>query len=297
MNDLVSVMLVSYNASQTLPWALASLVSQTHPNWECVLVDDGSQDRTHEILDRLKDSRFRIVRHERNRGRGAARQTALDEAKGDYLAFLDADDWLFPTKLERQLEILKLYPNIGLVSTGMAVFDNRNELVGRRGVPVKGGQNYQMLFYKPIAALKLPPICFPTTMIRMSLAKQERFDERLRAGEDRDYLLGLRRRAHIAITSELLYAYRWSPESWQKTHLAMKSNQLLYSKYRHLFPLLSRVQVFEFYAKHLIYWVLYLLHLESVVLNRRNQPHSARDKEEFIQARDIVGLNVGKFLL
>ena len=92
MSALVSVMMPVYNASASIPRALASLFAQSYEEWECIVVDDGSTDGSADVVTRCRDSRVRCVRLPENRGRAVARQTALDVANGRYLAFLDADD-------------------------------------------------------------------------------------------------------------------------------------------------------------------------------------------------------------
>jgi glycosyltransferase involved in cell wall biosynthesis len=100
---LVSIMIPCFNAERTLGMALASLRAQTYERWEAVVVDDGSTDETSRILSRFTDPRLRIERFSANCGRGAARQRWLEMAQGGLLAFLDADDWLFPDKLSHQV--------------------------------------------------------------------------------------------------------------------------------------------------------------------------------------------------
>ena len=102
---MVSVMMPCFNAEQTLPMALASLRAQSHESWEAVVVDDGSSDGTWDALNDFGEPRLRLERFDTNRGRGAARQRCLEMARGDFLSFLDADDWLFPNKLAPQQKL------------------------------------------------------------------------------------------------------------------------------------------------------------------------------------------------
>ncbi|HLN95647.1 MAG TPA: glycosyltransferase [Flavobacterium sp.] len=105
---LVSVITPAYNSERFLADAIRSVQSQTHPDWEMVVVDDASSDNTPNIARAFaeQDRRVRFIRLENNQGAGAARQTALDAAKGRYIAFLDADDVWKPQKLERQLAFM-----------------------------------------------------------------------------------------------------------------------------------------------------------------------------------------------
>ena len=124
-------MMPCWNASRTLPLALASLLAQTYQNWECLIVDDASTDDPCAVIEEAADSRIRYVRLARRGGRGAARQRALEEVKGDLVTMLDADDWIFPEKLERQVNAI-LSTGVPLVSTGMSIVTERNEIVGVR---------------------------------------------------------------------------------------------------------------------------------------------------------------------
>ena len=95
-DDLISVMIPCYESSKTLAKALASLMLQSHKNWEALVVDDGSADHPEKIIQFFKDSRIRYFRVPENRGRAYARQVALDNMRGDFLTMLDADDWILP---------------------------------------------------------------------------------------------------------------------------------------------------------------------------------------------------------
>lgn len=96
-----SVVVPAYNRAGTIRATLDSLVRQTHVDWECIVVDDGSADgpQLAEVVKSYSDSRFRYVRQD-NAGGGAARNTGVTEARGSFIAFLDSDDLFLPTKLE-----------------------------------------------------------------------------------------------------------------------------------------------------------------------------------------------------
>lgn len=105
LNPLVSVIIPCFNQVCFLPEALQSVLQQTTAHWECIIVNDGSPDNTAEEARQwvARDSRFRYV-EKLNGGLSSARNRGLDEARGDFIQFLDADDVLKPTKLERQLQ-------------------------------------------------------------------------------------------------------------------------------------------------------------------------------------------------
>jgi len=105
----VSVIMPVYNASRWLARPVESVLAQSHHNLELIAVDDGSADDSVERIERyaLADTRIRVVRQPVNGGVAAARNTGLSLARGDYIAFLDADDWWHPRKVELQLAAMR----------------------------------------------------------------------------------------------------------------------------------------------------------------------------------------------
>lgn len=100
----VSVVIPTYNRAGLLPRAIESVLGQTHDEFEVVVVDDGSTDDTAAVVEGYDDPRVRYVAHEENRGANVARNTGIEAARGEYVAFLDSDDEWHPRKLELQLE-------------------------------------------------------------------------------------------------------------------------------------------------------------------------------------------------
>ena len=103
----VSVIIPTYDRAETLPDAIDSALEQTVSDLEVVVVDDGSTDDTPSVLASVDDPRVRPVVHATNRGANVARNTGIEHARGEYVAFLDSDDRWHPEKLERQLEALE----------------------------------------------------------------------------------------------------------------------------------------------------------------------------------------------
>lgn len=107
MNDLVSIIMPSYNTAKFIGDSIESVLSQTYANWELIIVDDCSTDETDEVVSRFDDNRIRYLKNEKNSGAAISRNRALREAKGRWIAFLDSDDLWFPEKLEMQVEFMK----------------------------------------------------------------------------------------------------------------------------------------------------------------------------------------------
>lgn len=157
MNPSVSVVLPARNARAVLPRALASLAAQTMTDWECVIVDDGSTDGTADAAG--AEPRFRVVRQEAS-GLTAALRLGVSEAKGAFIARLDADDACLPDRLRRQMEELARRPDLAAVGCGV-------ELVSDRGAPL-GTRVYPAEHAALVASLDalLTPIPHSTLMVR-----------------------------------------------------------------------------------------------------------------------------------
>ncbi|WP_249869266.1 glycosyltransferase family 2 protein [Oceanobacillus saliphilus] len=108
-NPLISVITPSYNAEKFIGYTIESVLNQTYSNWEMVIVDDCSTDNTTSIVKEYmeRDKRIKLFVLEENSGSAVARNTAMENAKGQYIAFLDSDDLWLPEKLEKQLSFMR----------------------------------------------------------------------------------------------------------------------------------------------------------------------------------------------
>src|SRR5271154_6881945 len=118
----VSVIIPVYNGASTVARAIESVIAQTFTDFEIIAIDNGSRDRSLEVLDQYS-GRVKILK-ETKRGPSAARNTGVRASSGEYLAFLDADDWWRPTMLERTVQVLDGDPDCALVYTDLALADS-----------------------------------------------------------------------------------------------------------------------------------------------------------------------------
>ncbi|WP_051119638.1 glycosyltransferase family 2 protein [Gillisia sp. CAL575] len=111
MKDKISVIIPTYNRAHILKDALECVLRQTYPNWECIIIDDGSTDHSERLIKEyaIIDNRFKFIKRPLSRNKGAAtcRNIGLENATGDYIQFLDSDDILATNKFEIQIELLK----------------------------------------------------------------------------------------------------------------------------------------------------------------------------------------------
>lgn len=126
-SPLVSVILPTYNRAALLSRAIRSVLDQTYPNWELIIWDDGSSDRTQDVVASHADARIRYYRSE-NHGVAWARNQAINTSHGQYVAFLDSDDEWLPAKLKLQVEAFEM----NSVDMLFSDFINHHEEIGAR---------------------------------------------------------------------------------------------------------------------------------------------------------------------
>lgn len=107
MNDLVSIVMPSYNTAEYISDSIKSIQAQTHKNWELIIVDDCSTDDSVEVIRSFNDTRIKLLNNKKNSGAAISRNYALREAKGKWVAFLDSDDTWAPDKLEKQIMFME----------------------------------------------------------------------------------------------------------------------------------------------------------------------------------------------
>lgn len=105
--ELVSIIMPSYNTGNFIEETIDSVINQTYQNWELLIVDDCSTDNTEEIIKSIKDTRIKFFKNQINSGAAISRNFALKKAKGRWIAFLDSDDLWLPEKLEKQIKFMR----------------------------------------------------------------------------------------------------------------------------------------------------------------------------------------------
>ncbi len=106
-NELVSIIMPTYNCAKFIGETIKSVIAQTYSNFELIIVDDCSKDNTKDVVNSFDDERIKYYKLEKNSGAAVARTTAMNMAKGKYMAFLDSDDLWMENKLEHQLKFMK----------------------------------------------------------------------------------------------------------------------------------------------------------------------------------------------
>jgi glycosyltransferase involved in cell wall biosynthesis len=185
-----------YNQAHFLTEAIESVLSQTYPNFEIVVVDDGSTDETSEVASRYAQKhhqhhqQVRLIRQE-NQGLSGARNTGIRHARGEYLVFLDADDRLLPRALEAGVEQLEAHPECAFVS-------GHCRWITSDGLPLTGWKQDRVEGDPYLELLRGCPIFVPAVMYRRAVFESVGdFDTSFKASEDYDLYYRIARKFPI----------------------------------------------------------------------------------------------------
>lgn len=196
----VSVIIPTYNAANYITEAIDSVLSQTFIDYEVIVVDDGSTDNTRDII-RKYNGKIKYT-YQKNSGTSAARNTAIRESRGEYLAFLDADDLWLPEKLEVQVKFLDQNPDLAFVCSDSYVIDKSQKIIN---IWAKGIRNYETFesLYEENFVLIL------TVLMRKScLLNVGGFDEELIISQDYDLWLRIAKKYKFKHLNIPLAKYR-----------------------------------------------------------------------------------------
>lgn len=196
----VSVVITCYNHAKYLPEAIDSILAQGVADVEIVLVDDGSTDDTKTVAFRYKTVKYV---YQKNQGLSAARNTGIKESKGDYLVFLDADDWLMPESLETNSRILDENPEAAFVFGAHKLFFESTGNVGH--VRKKNLHNYYQHFLEDGNFIGM----HATVMYRRWVFDHFLYDTSLKACEDYDIYLKITRRFPVIHHDGFIATYRF----------------------------------------------------------------------------------------
>jgi GT2 family glycosyltransferase len=199
----VSVVMAAYNGGAFIRETIESVLAQTMPDFEIVVVDDGSKDDTLAVLATIEDPRLRVIRAERNGGPAAARNLAMAHARGRFIAGLDQDDLCAPDRFAKQLAYLEAHPDVALVATTIVMFDGAKERRDPYPDLVDPAEIDWTMWL-------LNPLGWSTVMMRGEAARALDPFERdaMRFAEDFDLYLRIRAHGRIGRLAEPLVRYR-----------------------------------------------------------------------------------------
>lgn len=190
-----------HNAAATLDAAIQSVLAQSYQNWMLMIVDDGSIDATAEIMQRYTDGRIRCIGDGQRLGLAARLNQIIDDADGDYLARLDADDIAYPERLERQVEFLERHPDVDLVGSSALLFRDDGSIEGVLDVEPLHAD----LQARRWQGFRIP---HPSWMGRVTWFRNHHYDPSMRRAQDQELLLRAVGSSRYACIPDILIGYR-----------------------------------------------------------------------------------------
>lgn len=198
---MISIVIPLYNKREAIARTINSVLSQTCQDWELIIIDDGSTDGSGEIVSSfLSDKRIRYIRKP-NGGVSSARNRGIAEATGEWIAYIDADDYFLPNALAALIDMTKKYGTDVVSGNYYAECDGKRRPVLHH---VKNGivkNNFRSLYWGKF------DIRAGATLLRSSLIKQYHYDETLSRFEDAKIEFDILRSNRVAMTSEFLMVY------------------------------------------------------------------------------------------
>ena len=211
----VSIIIPIYNAEKFISETIESAIAQTYSDWEIVAVDDGSTDKTPEILRNYKkrlSKKMRVITQE-NSGLSIARNVAIGAAKGRYIAFLDHDDLWLPEKLEKQVKLLDSNKGLGMVYSDSYMIDEKGNL--KKDTFFDNMKPYRGNVFDKLFYVNFIP-CLTAAIRKEVLEKIGQFDPKYKISEDYDLFLKIAECCPVDFTEQPLAKYRIHGESASK---------------------------------------------------------------------------------
>ena len=229
----VSINIPCFNSEKYIAETLQSVLSQTFEDFEIILVNDGSTDKTEEIIKTFSDPRIKYY-YQKNMGLGNTRNRQLALSSGDFIAFLDHDDIWLPTKLEKQIPLFENQPKVGLVYCDTIFFNDKgdvNRLYNNR-VPLRGNVFRQIL--------KDYFLAMPSVVIRKKAldSQQQLFDDNFSMSEERDLFTRIAYDWDFDYVGEPLAKWRMHSKSltFSKRELVSRETELTIAKFIEIYP-------------------------------------------------------------
>lgn len=212
---LVSVVMPIYNAQRYLTQAIDSILSQTLKNFELILVNDASTDKTLYIINKFKskDNRIRLINNKKNLQMAESLNLAIDLAKSDLIARMDQDDISLPNRLEVQHAFMQSHPNVAIVGNDIIIIDEHDKVTGKRTYPISSKGLKKILF-------RYSAFAHPTVMFRKyHFQKVGGYNPKKHPCEDIDLWFRLGTKYEFANIPNFLLKYRVSIASGSHKNL------------------------------------------------------------------------------
>ena len=237
VKPLISVVITAYNVESFIVQSIVSALNQTCTNLEVIVVDDGSKDGTVKAVEQFDDARLRLIQKE-NGGCASARNAGVEVARGDFISFLDGDDFWMLNKLERELKCFESHPHADLVFSLSLIVDEHGESLG-----ILKSNTHRSFSFDDL--LVENPIGNGSAVLikKKALDQAGLFDESLPASSDTDMWLRIARlnNENFICLPQIFTCYRRRASQTTSDYRRMeKSYELILAKARLIAPNVSR---------------------------------------------------------
>ena len=221
----ISVLMPVYNAEDYLAEAIDSVLAQTFADWELIIGDDGSTDGTENIVRSYSDFRISYYKNEENKGHTYTKYTLLDKSKGEYIAFLDADDVSLPERLSIQVDFMNRNPEYGLCGTWGIMIDPEGNKI-KKMTYVAGDKYIKCALVFNTAFLQ------SSIMVKRELMQELYYDKEIPLVEDFNFECLVSRKCKVENIKKELIKYRWhnSNISNTKADILKNLNEKIYQR-------------------------------------------------------------------
>jgi glycosyltransferase involved in cell wall biosynthesis len=264
---LISVCMAVRNGEATIAHAIRSIILQTWTDWELILVDDASNDQTLRVIGEFADPRIRLVRNPIGVGLATSLNRAISEARGQYIARMDADDVSFPDRFERQLRFLEQHPEIDLVAGQAVMFQGDWALAGQMRAPL----DHARITRSPGRSF---PLFHPCWMGKAEWFARYRYDEQFLRSQDFELLLRALPHSTYANVPDVILGYRYERQNLARRRVSRRYQRLAVAKNRPCLPTGYTMTMSALCAKDVADVILFWVGVELSV-NSRTAPSPA----------------------
>lgn len=216
MNPLVTILMPVYNGEKYLEEAIKSILNQTFRDFEFLIIDDGSTDKSAEIIASFNDARIRLERNEANLGLIKTLNKGFRLSKGKYIARMDCDDISLPKRLSIQASFMEKHPEIGVCGSWVKVIGLKQKFINK--YPQNDGEARAYFLFNT-------PFAHPSVIIRKEIIEKHNleYDENYKHAEDYELWSRIIGHTKISNISKVLLRYRMHPESASKKNSSIQA--------------------------------------------------------------------------
>lgn len=226
----ISVLMPVYNGRKYLEQSIESILSQTFKKFEFIIVDDGSTDNSWKIIKKYAaiDKRIVTIRNKSNLRISAALNRGLGVAKGKYIARMDADDWSFPNRLQKQYNYMQKHPKVGVSGGSIEVCDNKLRVINERKYPLSDKAARKIIF-------RYSPFAHPTTIWNHQMIKKAGgYNRNIPLSQDYDLYFRIGKLSKFGNIKDVLLKLRTHDDS----------SSIVRGKFQEQYAIYSRIKAF-----------------------------------------------------